>query len=116
MSSSKINYDFAFGHVTMIMQIRKTNCIPTQQTNLNIPFHHHHHHHRHQTLLFCFENLKKKHGRTDSYRVATVTTVPDDNITADGFYKVFSSFIIIFFVFSSYFLFFSNFLHTHTNG
>lgn len=27
--------------------------------------------------------------RSDSYRVATVTTVPDDNITADGFYKVF---------------------------
>lgn len=33
-------------------------------------------------------NKKTQHGRTDSYRVATVATVHDDNITADGFYKV----------------------------
>lgn len=31
-----------------------------------------------------------QHGRSDSYRVATLPNIRDDNKTADGMYKVYS--------------------------
>lgn len=60
-------------------------------------------HIHHQKFKNYFDLTQKKHGRTDSYRVATVTTVPDDNLTADGFYKVypFSNFDLLLLLFFS---------------
>lgn len=41
--------------------------------------------------MFFLSSHFLQHGRSDSYRVATLPKIRDDNKTADGMYKVFTA-------------------------
>lgn len=41
-------------------------------------------------MIFLSPIFLQQHGRSDSYRVATLPNIRDDNKTADGMYKVYS--------------------------
>lgn len=44
-------------------------------------------------LMFFLSSHFLQHGRSDSYRVATLPKIRDDNKTADGMYKVFTAWL-----------------------
>lgn len=47
-------------------------------------------HRPHDVFMIFLSPIFLQHGRSDSYRVATLPNIRDDNKTADGMYKVYS--------------------------